>query len=145
MLKHREKLLKRRLHEAVTTYSKEKVVQERRDWSKESETMPNLMWSIYSGGERAIEDYLSVNEQLEYMQAQRDLSPFEKFYSHFISKDKLSLDRNFDERALAHGKTAKFDSDRRLNFPQTNKTRTQVALGKEQAPQPYNRWEMPRI
>ena len=69
LLKTREQQLKRRLHEAIKTYGRERVVQERRDWSKESESMPDLLRRIYMGGEVAIEDYLSVQAQIDSMSA----------------------------------------------------------------------------
>ena len=52
----------------IKTYGgKERVFYEKRDLDSEAEFMPNLIKAAYKGGADAIEDYLSVNEQVKGM------------------------------------------------------------------------------
>ena len=89
--------------------------------------MPNLIKAAFKGGADAIEDYLSVNEQVKGMKKTENKSGAEKLYELMMEQMDFDQSINFSKEALAKGSTNKFDRDRESTFPDPDTTRQDMA------------------
>ena len=146
LLRGREQLIKRRIAEAIEYHGKEEqVLYEKKDFSKESEDMPNLIECIYNGGQTFIEDYLSVDEQVKGVLNRRRVSPEVKLYQLMSGTGPYALSRNFNENLLMYSKGSKFDHLREKTFPTSEVTRTDILLGREGVALPYQQDAIDKI
>ena len=99
--------------------------------------MPNLIKAAFKGGADAIEDYLSVNEQVKGMKKTENKSGAEKLYELMMEQMDFDQSINFSKEALAKGSTNKFDRDRESTFPDPDTTRGELEMSGEREGQNY--------
>ena len=144
VLDQRKEQIQNRLEEAVVSYGPtEKIVYEKRDWTKENENMPEL-FKIYKGGIEYIEEQLTINEQIESVLKARNVPAGVKLYKLLQDDGAWSNPRNFSEEAMAN--SAKFSEDRVHIFPDFTENKGRLHLdGLGSIPQPYREQALRKI
>jgi hypothetical protein len=138
MLHTREALIKRRIKSALDHFGVEdRVLHESHDFSKEQEEMPDILGSLYRGDFTGIDEYLSVNEQIQNIHMLNNMTPEQKVYALFTSKVPFEHERNFGEPQLAHARATTVQHERLAVFPEPGATLSQLRW-QGRAPMPFH-------
>ena len=137
ILKQREAVIKKRLLETVKHFGiEERILHESNNFNKEQESMPEILKRLYKRNNDKIDRYLSVNEQIQNVNIQKNLPAEEKLYQWFTETSTFADQINFNLNQLAYANTNDFNRKRELLFPKNNVTKSDwVQIGR--TPQPF--------
>lgn len=145
ILQQREDLVKERLKESLKHFGREeKILFESGDFRREQETMPDILRKLYDHDSHEIDRILGLNEQIQTVKINKNLSPHEKLYQWLTNTADFKAEKNWSKSALAHANTYEFDSEREVFIPDNRLTKSEVAqFGK--APSPFHAEYLERI
>ena len=143
ILRTREVLIKQRIKSSLQHFgTEERILFESGDFSREQESVPDVLRNILRMDEHAIDKYLSVNEQIAGVNRLKRLPTEEKVYQWFTDGvGEWVLEKNFNSAQLDHAETEEFGHAREkagtLPPAEASRTAARLEAGGGRPPAPF--------
>ena len=106
--------------------------------------MPDILRKLYDHDPLEIDRILGLNEQIQTVNINKNLSPQEKLYQWLTDSSDFKAEKNWNKNALAYANTYDLDMEREVFVPDVRMTKSDIdSYGK--TPSPFHKEYLHRI